>query len=173
MQRGPVHEDVVNGDAGRVRGETLERISALVLEKPGLNIQEISDASGIQRTAVNHHIRRMVRDGEVVRRRQGLHVLHFPRGMEPMRVKALSFLRVPSVLLVVQELHGNPAIPWGVIAQRLLVTERTVRRAVQTLEAEDLLRVERGGRGRRVCHLHPELRMVLVRWGTENTGEIE
>lgn len=170
MSRGPGNGWVADGSGTQTgRGNSnRDRIHALIGEKPGLNIQEIADATGIQRTAVNHHIRHMARTGDVVKRRQGLNVLHFPPTIPPMQVRALSCLRVPSILLVVEQIYHQPSVTWNDIAHRYDLNERTVRRAVQTLEDEHLLRVERRGRGKQVCHLHPEMRMVLVRWGPGN-----
>lgn len=171
MAHGPGNGRVVGDVTTRGGNANRDRIHLLIVEKPGLNIQEIADATGIQRTAVNHHIRNMVRLGDVVKRRQGLNVLHFPCGMAPMQVKALSCLRVPSIHLVVEQIYHEPTVAWSVIADRNDLNERTVRRAIQTLESEHLLHVERRGRSKQVCHLHPELRMVLVRWGPGNGGD--
>jgi DNA-binding MarR family transcriptional regulator len=168
---------IPNGAAGKVHlngaEENLNKraVQRFIVEHPGLNLQELADAVGINRTAVIYHVRRMVRAGTVVTLRQGPHVLHFPSTMPKEQQGALSLLRIASVRAVAQELHHDPNLSCPRIAGRLHTTVRTVRRALRALTDRGLLRVEEGpASGRdRIAHLHPQLRLLLARWRPEAT----
>ncbi|HEX2066154.1 MAG TPA: winged helix-turn-helix transcriptional regulator [Candidatus Thermoplasmatota archaeon] len=148
-------------------GENLNRRAMyhFIVEHPGLNLQELADAVGIQRTAALYHVRRMVREAVVVTQRHGPHLLHFPSAMPREQRTALSLLRVPSVRAVALALHHDPGLSHGALAAKLDTTVRTVRRAMRTLQSNGLLRIEEASQGSgRIAHLHPELRLLLVRW---------
>jgi predicted transcriptional regulator len=136
----------------------LERLS----QAPGLNIQELSDATGISRTAANYHVRRLVRGGYLVTLRQGPHLLHFPATVPPLERVAIGLLRIASVRATADAVFHHPALSWDELATRLHVTSRTVRRAIRALDRAGLLRIEREN-GTRQVHLHPALRLLLAR----------
>lgn len=146
-----------------LQNPTRRRLMDLVQETPGLNIQEIADALGVQRTAANHHVRRLLKDGFLVTHWQGPHMLHFPATIPLVQRTVLSVLRIPSVWGIANELLGDPSLSGGALASRLRMNPRTVRRAVRTLKSHGLLQVEPSGTPpRRTSHLHPELRVALA-----------
>lgn len=155
-------EQKLNGH--EIENATRKRLMEIIKERPGLNVQELADAAGLERDTARHHIDRLVDAGYVVTNRQGRHRLHFPAHMDEDLREPLSLLRIPSVRAVVEELYRRPEdISENDLAERLDLTDRTVRRAVRSLEDRDLLYLEQDGDTRK-AHLHPTLRLVLARW---------
>lgn len=158
--------DAVVARAGRESG-TRRSIYRFIVEHPGLNLQELADAVGVNRTAIVYHVRRLMRDAFVSTQRQGPHVLHFPNTMSREQRVALSLLRIASVRAVASELQHDPEVSFTGLASKLGTSVRTVRRALRSLQGSGLLHVEAGvpaHAGKRTAHLHPELRLLLARW---------
>jgi DNA-binding transcriptional ArsR family regulator len=130
----------------------------------GLNIDEIAAVLGVRRTAANHHVRTLARRGLVVRVRQGRHLLHFLQGESPSMRQAITTLRIPSVFALAQDLFHHPQDSGATRALRLDVSERQVRRALRVLQRHELVRLDpQEGRTPPLAHLHPDVRLVLVR----------
>lgn len=147
----------------RPLGRQPTRILEALGQVPGQNVDELSATLGLRRTAVNHHVRVLLRVGRIVRVRQGRHALHFLVETRPQQRVALSLLRIPGVQAVAtdvfREAHGGCADR----ADRLGLSPRHVRRALRLLAKHGMARVEKGGRRvPDVTHLHPELRLVLA-----------
>lgn len=161
-------------DAGFPRNGALERLvsqkfgpkAQLVVrtlhERPGLNIDELAAVMGVRRTAANHHVRILERDGLVVRVRQARHQLHFAGDTTGFERTMLCAMRVPSVLDVARLLFNGAPPSSSRLAETLGVTTRTVRRALRLLANQSLLKIEER-QGVRIAHLHPTLRLVLAR----------
>lgn len=140
----------------------------LIVERPGLNIQELAEAIGVERTSVKHHVYRLKEMGFVETVRKGRHVLHFGTSVEATRKRVFSLLRVPSVREVVLYLYRHGELPsLDRVADNLGVSVRTVRRAVDALERHDLIDV---GTGSGPEQLHPQLRAVMARWYVHRSG---
>lgn len=147
----------------RITNANQRRLARLIHERPGLNGQELSQAIGVTRTAINYHIRRLCAAGFVVSERQGSHLLHFPHNTSPARRRALALLRLDSVRVLATAAYHSPQIRIQQLAVRSDMNPRTLRRALHTLRHHDLVRCEKNGHAQ-VVHLHPELRIVLARW---------
>ena len=143
-------------------GPRRRRILDLLGETPGLNLDEVAQALGVQRTAAKHHLRLLERLGHVVRVHQGRHVMHFRAGMPPVEQEMFRLFRVPSVRRVAEALFLDGGRPREALAAELDVTPRTVRRAIRQLTRSGLARLERAPDGPRVF-LHPRLRILIAR----------
>lgn len=143
-------------------GPRQERVLALLDQYPGLNIDELAGALGVQRTAAKHHVQALERRGMLVRVRQGRHLLHFPADLPPVERLVFTVFRVPSVRRVAEEVFLDPSVSREALAERLEVTPRTVRRALGLLLRQGLMQVHQSS-GQRTLHLHPQLRVLLAR----------
>ncbi|HUR64079.1 MAG TPA: winged helix-turn-helix transcriptional regulator [Candidatus Thermoplasmatota archaeon] len=140
------------------------RLLALVQETPGQNIQELSAAAGVTRTAANYHVRRLIKAGYLVPLRQGPHLLHFPTDIPPNQRIALGLLRIPSIRAIVLGCYRDAHASWRDLAARLHVTPRTVRRGIHVLRRHGLMQLVREGEAKAVAvHLHPDLRHAVAR----------
>lgn len=177
QREGPLRTPPGPGLGSPSHPENLNRraMYRFIVDHPGLNLQELADAVGIQRTAALYHVRRMVREARVVTQRHGPHLLHFPSDMPREQRTALSLLRIPSVRAVALELHRDPKLSPGALAAKLDTTVRTVRRALRALQSNGLLRIEEtpSPQSGRVAHLHPELRILLVRWRPDGSAQAQ
>lgn len=142
-----------------------QRVVGIIRSAPGLNIDEVAAHLGLRRTAANHHLRVLLRSGLVVRVRQGRHALHFPVETPPAQRRAICLLRVPGMHALARDLFENPVDTCAARALRIGVTDRHVRRGLSAFVRQDLVRIEGGGaRHASLVHLHPDLRLLLVRW---------
>lgn len=151
-------------------GPKAQLVVRILHDQPGLNIDELATRMGVRRTAANHHVRVLEREGLVVRVRQARHQLHFAGDTTGFERGMLCALRVPSVQDVARLLFGGAPPASAPLAAKLGVSARTVRRALRLLASQGLLRVEDRD-GARIGHLHPALRVVLAREPVEPDGQ--
>lgn len=140
-----------------------QRIADIVAQTPGLNIDEIAARLGLRRTAANHHLRILLRSGILVRIRQGRHVLHFPVRTSPAQRRAICVLRVPGMRAIARDLFEHPTDLCSARARRIGVSDRHVRRGLNSLAKQDLAHIEQVPRQPPTVHLHPDLRLILAR----------
>lgn len=140
------------------------RVLDLLERLPGLNIDELSAQLDLRRTAINHHLRILLRLGAVVRIRQGRHALHFRAETPAQERLALSLLRIPGVLAFSLDAFTRPEGESAARAQRLGISTRHARRALRLLVRSGMARTDpRVRREPPVVHLHPQMRLVLAR----------
>lgn len=145
-------------------GHQPSRVLDLLGRSPGLNIDELSAHLGLRRTAINHHLRILLRIGAVVRIRQGRHALHFRMETPAEERMALSLLRIPGVLAFSLDAFARPEGDCAARAMRLGISPRHARRALRLLERNGMARTDPRVRGTTpVVHLHPQMRVVLAR----------
>lgn len=144
-------------------GPKAQSIIQILHLRPGLNIEELARALGVQRTAANHHVRILEREGILVRVRQARHQLHFAGDTTPLEREVLCLLRIASVQRVVRALFEGQPPTGDTLGPALGLTGRTARRALRLLNSRGLLRVENGADGARRAHLHPTIRLLLAR----------
>lgn len=140
-------------------------LAALVTDEPALNIREIAERLGVQRTAAKHHVRFLVARGHLVTVRQGRHLLHFPAWMPDAERRSLAALRIGSVRSVVAAVFAAPGISAGHLPAQVGLKPRTVRATLRFLRHAGLVELERetGTRLPKV-HLRPETRVTWARW---------
>src|ERR1051326_233312 len=147
---------------GRPLGRHPQRILEMLKQRPGLNIDEIAAQLGLRRTAANHHLRILERSAAIVKVKQAGHQLHFTTDTPRLEREILCVLRVASVRDGAQLLlQGHPPSSSS-LAAALNVTGRTTRRALRLLTSRGLLRTEVVD-GHAVAHLHPVLRVLMMR----------
>ena len=140
-----------------------QRLVDVLGDSPGLNIDELSARLGLRRTAINYHVRTLLRCGAVVRLRQGRHALHFLSGTPAVQRTAFCLLRIPGVLAFCLDAFDHPRDAWSARAERLDFSRRHVRRVLHLLERNGLAKAEPGSRREATVQLHPDLRVLIVR----------
>ena len=143
-------------------GPRKRRVLAILEAYPGLNLDEVALALGVQRTAAKHHLVYLEKAGLVTRVRFGRHRLHFPQSLPASERTMFCLFRVPSLHRLAQALLADPALDGSRLAAQLQVSPRTIRRAVRLLTRNGLVRVQAGAGGP-VATLHPRLRVLLAR----------
>lgn len=154
-----------NGTLGRHDlglGPRKRRVLEILEAYPGLNLDEVALALGVQRTAAKHHLLYLEKLGLVTRVRWGRHRLHFPKSLPASERILFCLFRVPSLHRLTQALMVDPSLDGARLATQLQVSPRTIRRAVRLLTRNGLVRVHAGAGGP-VATLHPRLRILLAR----------
>lgn len=147
----------------RPLGRQPRRILEALATGPGQNIDELAARLGLRRTAINHHLRVLLRVGKVVRVRQGRHALHFPVETPPDQRIALSLLRIPGVNAVTRDVFLEPATECRDRADRLGLSPRHVRRALRILVRHGMARTDPvSSTSGPITHLHPAMRLVVA-----------
>lgn len=129
------------GTAGRPVEENgrRRRIEALVTEEPSITAQEVSRALGCRRSAVDHHVRRLLREGRLVEvafgRRKALYAARVPPGDRP----CVFWRRLPAYRRVLDAYSENPRANQARIARACGVSPSFVSRICATLRREGLL----------------------------------
>lgn len=142
-----------------------QRVLSVLTDRPGLNIDELSASLGLRRTAINHHVRVLLRSGLVVRLRQGRHALHFTSGTSPCQRAAFCALRIPGVSALCRDAFDHPCDALSSRSERLGLSRRHVRRAFKMLVKQGLATSKPGLDHAVTIHLHPDLRILIVRAG--------
>lgn len=157
-----------------------EKLLKVIEEQPGLNIWEVAKRMRLSRGATRHHLRRLIRSGHVVTIRQGHHLLHFSNAMPPRRREAVALLRVGSIRALVEYiLEQEAVVKPSVVAERLGISRRSLRRSIKMLANADLVESQpvEGVRGARRLELHPDVAVAWVLWCAqaeedESTGSL-
>ncbi len=126
---------------------------------PGVCVQELADQMEVARTAVVHHVRRLVKEGHIQKVRKGRRVLHFPLDVrQPAHRSLLATIRLGNARAILTLLREDPTLSWRHLARSLDITPKAVRWHMSEMERDGLVRVVRfgGGQQHRV-HLHPDL----------------
>lgn len=139
-----------------------QRVLDHVRLNPGCSLQDVTDAMGLTRTSVVHHLRALVHRGEIGTERQGRRLLHFASSSPlPGPRSLLGMLRVDSTRRVVEAVHADPTRSVRSLARLLGLTPHTVRWHLGRLEREGLLQVHGRVLGPRRIDLHPAMRQAL------------
>jgi predicted transcriptional regulator len=146
-----------------MRSPVRAHILGLVEARPGASIQDLADGTGVNRTAVVHHARRLVREGRIEAVRHGRAVLHFPAGVASTAHRSvLAALRLETACAILSALRGQPDLSWRALARRLGVTPRAIRWQVRRLAEAGLISVVKGENGApHLTVLSAELRRAL------------
>lgn len=142
-------------------------ILGIIEERPGLSIQELSEALGLSRGAVRHHLVHLTRDRHVASHRHGNHVLLFAADVPVMRRRAIFQLRIASIRSIVEVAIARPRLRPVEVADETGISVRSVRRGLKILERAGLVQSEPVKRGVYRLSFHPEMRIAWVLHGKD------
>lgn len=148
-------------NAGILQLETRRRCYRLVVDFPGLHLNEISRELGLTPNLASYHLRALERNGFVSTRRESGFVRYFPRRdgrfgreevVDPRKKAQLALLRRPTPLRIAVALLNEQELSVAQLSRQTGLGPPTLAYHLERLEAAELVRSERDGRERR-CRL--------------------
>ena len=120
------------------------RILDVLQRMPGANISDLCKEASMTWGSAQHHLYIMERSGLVEGVAQGRsHGFFLPAPKRNESLQKLLILRRTRVLEFAQAVLAEPGITQQVLAERLVMTRKVIRRCVDLLKAEDFLVEER------------------------------
>jgi predicted transcriptional regulator len=126
---------------------TRAQIHALADSEPGVHGNEIVRRLGEPRSVVDHHLRKLVDAGLLVRR-QGLGIVCYfvPGRVDRRAMAAVPLLRAPGARAVMQVVQAEPGLSGADVARRVDFDSSTVAYHVRRLRRAGAIRGRRQGR---------------------------
>ncbi|GAB6879035.1 hypothetical protein JCM17823_13090 [Halorubrum gandharaense] len=140
---------------------TRDRIRRHVHETPGVHFSRVGRELDLATGQVQYHLRRLVRNGEVVREEVGGRTHYFAPTFDPWERRTVAYLRRETARGIVVRLHAEGATRPTDLAADLDVARSTVAYHVDKLAADDVIQRETDG-PMRVALVDPERTAALL-----------
>ena len=124
---------------------TREAVEGLLRERPGLAPADAARALGLDRTTVQYHLRRLVREGRAVTGAAARGPRYFPAGAMPRAARG-AFLRAQEGAPLLDAIRAAPGCTQSDLARRLCVPRATLAWRLGRLRQEGLVTGTRRGR---------------------------
>ncbi|MDU9375907.1 hypothetical protein McpSp1_04860 [Methanocorpusculaceae archaeon Sp1] len=129
-----------------------DRIFDEIREAPGSSASALREKIGIHHATLRYHLAVLEREQQIVSRNAGHTYYYFPNGstLSYLDTVKMTLCKNPTTGKILELIEQDPGISGTVLAARAGITSGTLTWHLGKLEKNDLVTVERAGRGMRI-----------------------